>query len=149
MCHRMHFLDLQRLYVFWTAGLTTEWHSTILLLYFNCHIHVIVQRSCAALMSWSLYHLFQLMPIIKLTLEERQNIQWWRYQWGILYSRSEGWNLDLHVASDSAYKYKSCVLMGCLHLTYHMWSAMRKGTIGDKFSFSNSKNMEKIEISLF
>ena len=23
MCHRMHFLDLQRLYVFWTAGLTT------------------------------------------------------------------------------------------------------------------------------
>ena len=23
MCHRMHFLDLQRLYVFWMAGLTT------------------------------------------------------------------------------------------------------------------------------
>ena len=24
MCHRMHFLDLQHLYVFWTAGLLTE-----------------------------------------------------------------------------------------------------------------------------
>ena len=24
MWHRMHFLDLQRLYAFWTAGLTTE-----------------------------------------------------------------------------------------------------------------------------
>ena len=24
MCHRMHFLDLQCLYVFWTAGLTIE-----------------------------------------------------------------------------------------------------------------------------
>ena len=23
MCHRMHFLDLQRLYMFWTAGLWT------------------------------------------------------------------------------------------------------------------------------
>ena len=43
---------------------------------------------------------------------------WWQYQWTILYSRSEGWDL----ASDCArpIKCKSSLLMGCLHSMYHI-----------------------------